>query len=370
MIYLDNSATTPLLPELREKLPLLADTFANPSSLHIWGFEAEKAMEESRKRLSLALGCAREEIVFTSGGTEANNLALFGAIDAKKRRGNKILTTDSEHPSVARVLDRAQEMGFCVVRIATKGGKIDMEQLEREATPDVILSSMMLVNNETGALYDIPAVSALVRRKCPEAIVHTDAVQGFCKVSFSARTLGVDLLTVSAHKIHALKGSGALYIKKGVRILPHTLGGGQEKNLRSGTENTLGISVFGLAAEKAKADLDKNIAYVGSLRQYLIDRLSSFDSVRLNLPAKAAPHILHFSLPGHKSEVVLHTLSMAGIAVSSGSACSSKKGVSPVLSAFGLTPALADSAIRVSLSAFNTKEELDALCAQIQKICG
>ncbi len=370
MIYLDNSATTPLLPDLRDKLPMLADNFANPSSLHLWGFEAERTMEEARGRIATALGCLREEFVFTSGGTEANNLALTGAIEAKKRRGNKILTTDAEHPSVARVLEKAESAGFRVVRIATRGGELDMEQLNAEATPEVILASMMLVNNEVGALFDIPEATALLRRRCPEAILHTDAVQGFCKLPFTPRALGVDLLTISAHKIHALKGSGGLYIKKGVRILPHTLGGGQEKNLRSGTENTLGITVFGLAAEYEKQNLSKHTDHISSLRDRLIKKLSAIAGVHLNLPKNPACHILHFSLPDHKSEVVLHTLSTADIAVSSGSACSSKKGASPVLTAFGLSKDLADSAIRVSLSHLNTTDEIDALCAQIQKICG
>ncbi len=368
MIYLDNSATTPLLPSLRNQLPKLAAQFANPSSLHIWGFEAEKAVDAARLHVAAALGCQKEEVFFTSGGTEGDNLAIFGAIEAKKRRGNTILTTDSEHPAVSQVLKKAKEMGFKVIRIRTKGGELDLEQLSSAATPDVILTTMMLVNNETGAVYDIPAASKIIRKQCPDALIHTDAVQGFLKLPFSPRELHVDLLTVSAHKIHGLKGSGALYVKKGTRILPHMLGGGQEKGLRSGTENTLGIAVFGLACEEGKKNLSSHIRHMASLRQWLLLQLRDIPGVHLNLPSNPVCHILHFSLPGHKSEVVLHTLSREDIAVSSGSACSSKKGKSPVLEAFGLTPERADSAIRVSLSVLNTQQDIQTLVEKIKNI--
>jgi cysteine desulfurase len=250
------------------------------------------------------LGCQKEEVFFTSGGTEGDNLAIFGAIEAKKRRGNTILTTDSEHPAVSQVLKKAKEMGFKVVRIRTKGGELDLEQLSSAATPDVILTTMMLVNNETGAVYDIPAASKIIRKQCPDALIHTDAVQGFLKLPFSPRELHVDLLTVSAHKIHGLKGSGALYVKKGTRILPHMLGGGQEKGLRSGTENTLGIAVFGLACEEGKKNLSSHIRHMASLRQWLLLQLRDIPGVHLNLPSNPVCHILHFSLPGCPSHPV------------------------------------------------------------------
>lgn len=372
-VYLDNSATTRISDEALKKYNEVSlANFANPSSLHSLGFEAEKEMKEARAAVLRAIGDPSGTLVFTGSGSEANNLALLGRAYAKDRyrRGAKILTTMGEHASIGAPLERLSREGFRMAAIPTTGGVIDLAALERELTGDVILVSVMLVNNETGALYDVRAVSDLVKRKCPDAVVHTDATQGFLKVPFSPASLGADMITVSAHKIEGPKGVGALYISPSVirerGISPIVFGGGQEGGLRSGTENVPAIAAFGTAAGITRAELGQRVGKMRELRSYLLSRLSeeAFVEISPTLPPVTAPHILNITLPSIKSETMLHHLSSRGICVSSGSACSSNGAhhPSPALVAFGRSEAEADCSLRVSFSHRNTKEDVDALC--------
>ncbi len=366
-IYFDNSATTELCPLAKEKMAQAIECYGNPSSLHSAGLEAEKLVREARASVCRSLGIRNPrdgELIFTSGGSEADNLAIFGTVFAKSRRtANKILTTAGEHSAIENALHRLEEQGFNVIRISTAGGVLDMEQVKAEAQ-GVLLATFMMVNNETGAVYDISSAFKMIKAASPEALCHTDAVQGYMKRRFSVSTLGADLLTVSAHKIHGPKGIGALWISpailKAKKIVPWLLGGGQEFGLRSGTENTIGIAGFGGAAAQCFETLDCDIARMASLRDYIADRLHS--EVEINLPqGERAPHILSLRLPSIKSETMLHFLSSKGICVSSGSACSShSRAVSSALSAFGLDNNSADCTIRVSLNAKNTQREADA----------
>ena len=372
-VYLDNSATTRISDEALKKYNEVSlSNFANPSSLHSLGFEAEKEMKEARAAVLRAIGDPAGTLVFTGSGSEANNLALIGRAYAKERyrRGAKIITTKGEHASVGAPLERLSREGFRIVEIETKGGVIDMAALERELSHDVILVSVMLVNNETGALYDVRAVSDLVKKKCPDAVVHTDATQAFLKVPFSPASLGADLITVSSHKIEGPKGVGALYISPSVirerGISPIVFGGGQEGGLRSGTENVPAIAAFSVAASLTRAELGRRVGVMRDLRAYLLERLSeeAFSEILPTLPPVAAPHILNITLPSIKSETMLHYLSSRGICVSSGSACSSNGAhhPSPALVAFGRSEAEADCSLRVSFSHRNTREDVDALC--------
>lgn len=358
MIYFDNSASTPPSQAVKEVFFREIEEWGNPSSLHRFGFEAAKRLEEARKAIAKSISALPEEIVFTSGGTEADNLALFGAARKKKREGRRILASDSEHPAVEECLKELEKEGFEVIRLKTAGGRIDPYELEAAVNEETILCAVMTVNNETGAVYDIPAISRLVKRKNPNALVFSDCVQGYLKEEIHVRRLGVDLLSLSSHKIHGPKGVGALYIKKGVKILPCLFGGGQEKGMRNGTENLPGIVAFGEAAREGAEALAESRIHMENLKKMLFSAFAGEERVRFNLPEKSAPHIVSMQVRDWRSEVLLHTLSDYGICVSSGSACSSHKGKSPVLKNFGLSEAEADRTIRISLSRFNTEEEM------------
>ncbi len=372
MIYFDNSATTAPSAAARSAALGAFEKFGNPSSLHALGHEAEKSLSASRANIMSALGAKSGKPVFTSSGSEANNLAILGSAAAKARRtANRILTTDCEHPSVENTVAVLEDQGFEIVKIPTRGGELDMSALNAAIDKPVFLASIMLVNNETGALFDVAGAFSKIKAKYPEAICHTDAVQGFLKVKFTPTSLKADLITVSAHKIHALKGVGALWVSdamiKAKKIVPVIHGGGQESGYRSGTENTVGIAAFGAAAEEGARGFSSDVAYMRELRDHAIERLSDKD-VKLNLPNNSAPHVLSVTLPRIKSETMLHFLSSKGICVSSGSACSShSKKTSSSLVAFGLSPKEADCTIRVSLCRYNTKEELDALVDAINE---
>ena len=376
-VYFDNSATTRISERALEKYIEVSRTvFGNPSSLHALGFAAEREITAAREAILRTLGSPAGTLVFTASGTEANNLAIFGRLHAKERyrRGAKILTTAGEHASVSEVLRALGTEGVKVVEIPTTGGVLDAEAFRREMTPDVVLVTMMLVNNETGALYDLAAVSRLMKERSPEAVLHIDATQGYLKVPSSPRTLGADMMTISSHKIEGPKGVGALYVssellkKRG--LAPWILGGGQEGGLRSGTENVPGIAAFAVAATDGAAEFSARAEMTEALRAYLLERLASEPSladIRPVLPPRHAPHILSLTLPKIKSETMLHYLSSEGICVSSGSACSSNGGghLSSALIAFGRTAAEADTSIRVSFSYRNTKEEVDLLVAAL-----
>lgn len=374
-IYLDNSATTPLCESAVKAMIEAMGTYGNPSSLHSVGLAAQKYVDEARNALGIALGVRMPkpgQLIFTAGGTEANNLAIRGSVCSKSRRvANKIITTDSEHPSVENLLRKLEEEGFKVVRISTRGGVLDMNTLEKELDRDVVLVTMMMVNNETGAMYDVAKVFSMAKQRCPEAVTHCDAVQGFMKCKFSPLSIGADFVSVSAHKIHGPKGVGALYVSADIlkqrKLIPIIYGGGQENGFRSGTENVVGIAGFGAAVREAYLGLDSNSARMAAVREYAILKLSALD-VRLNIPlGSVAPHIINFTLPNIKSETMLHYLSGEGIYVSSGSACSSHSYTpSRALTAFGLSPSDADCSLRVSISENTTESDIDTFVEHLE----
>ena len=368
MIYFDNSAATPLSEAAKNAILAETELFANPSSLHRLGFEAEKRLKKAREEVARSLHVLPEEITFTSGGTEADNLGILGAARKMARRGKRILTSNSEHPAVEETLRALEKEGFEVVRLSTKGGALDPDEIEEAATPDTVLAAVMHTNNETGAVYDIPALFRTVKRKNPECLVFCDCVQGYLKSEIDPRRLGADLLAISSHKIHGPKGVGALYCRKGLSIPPVLYGGGQEKGLRSGTENLSGIVAFGAAAADGFAHFAERRAGMEAVRQTLLADLSDVNGIRFNLPEKASCHILSVQAEGFRSEMLLHTLSERDIFVSSGSACSSHKGKSPVLKNFGLSDKEADCTVRISLSFLNTAEEAHEFARVLREI--
>ncbi len=365
--YLDNSATTAVCRAAADKAyEMMTACWGNPSSLHTAGFEAEREMEAARSAVAGLLGAAPDTLTFTSGGTEANNLAIFGAAAAKARGGRHIVTTAMEHPSVAAACGQLEKEGWEVTRLVPDGsGCAPLSALEAALRPDTMLVSMMLVNNETGAILPVEEAAPLVRRLAPRALLHCDAVQAFGKLPIRVRPMDVDLLTVSGHKIHAPKGCGALYVKKGVRILPRAFGGGQERGLRPGTEATPAIAAFGAAAA-AVPELAGQRARFEELMNRLLAGLERQEEILLHRPARHAPYILNLSVPGIRSETLLHFLAQRGVYVSSGSACSRGKS-SPVLAALGLPPAEIDSALRVSLSRDNDEEDIDRFLAGVEE---
>ncbi len=368
-IYLDNSATTALSVGVKEAMIAAMEIYGNPSSLHTAGDEAHKLLNTAREQIYAAVGVRQAEgwrAVFTASGSEANNLAILGAARAKKHFSSKrILLTDSEHPSVARAVEALTREGFEAVYISTRGGALDMVQLRNEAMKGVFLASFMLVNNETGALYDIDAAARAIRAVSPDALIHCDAVQGFLRQALPRVSCGIDMISVSAHKIHGPKGVGALIISPTVikrrALIPVIYGGGQEEGLRSGTENLVGIAGFGKAVTEGRLALVPNADKLRGLYSYATERLSALD-VTLNVPERHVDHIISVTVPNIKSQTMLNFLSARGICVSSGSACSSHdKKLSPALRAFGLNDKAADSTIRVSLCPENTAEDIDAL---------
>lgn len=373
-IYLDNSATTALSPAVKQKMTEAMEVFGNPSSLHAAGVTAESLVREARERIAASLGVRQQkpgDFLFTASGTEADNLAILGTVYAKSRvRDGKIITTDSEHPAVEACMRRLESEGYRVARIPTAGGVLDMERFRAEMSADTVLVSLMAVNNETGAAYDLRSAFSYAKRVQPEVVTHTDAVQAYLKLRLTPASVGADLLTVSAHKIHGPKGVGGLYVSPEIRkrrkLIPVILGGGQEEGFRSGTENVIGIAGFGQAAKDGYEAMDENLPRMRSLRDTAIGRLEGM-GLQVNQPSgQSAPHIISVTLPDIRSETMLHFLSARGIYVSSGSACSShSRNISRALTAFGLDDLRADCTIRISLSEYNTPEDIDALCAAL-----
>ncbi len=370
-IYLDNSATTPLCEEAKAKMLAAMETYGNPSSLHPVGQAAHALVEEARRKIALTLGLRGtldpKQLIFTSCGSESDNLAILGAAYAKeRRRGGRVISTDSEHPGVENALRVLEKDGFDVVRVATRGGELDWEAYAAALNDRTFLVSIMTVNNETGAMYDLKRAFAMAKARKKEIVTHTDAVQGYLKCRLNPAAIGADLVTLSAHKIHAPKGVGALYVSaeahKRRDIVPTLYGGGQESGFRSGTENVIGIAAFGEAAHAGYGNLSENLARMCDLRDYAAQRLSELP-VRLHIPTGArAPHILNFALPDIKSETMVHELSTSGICVSGGSACAThSKSLSRALLAFGVPERDVECSIRVSFSHFNTREDVDAL---------
>ena len=358
--YLDNSATTRVSENAAQKaVELMRENFGNPSSLHSFGFEAEKELEAARCKIANLINAKENEIYFTSGGTEANNLAIMGGVEAMKRRGKKIVTTAIEHHSVMDTAKHLESMGFEVefVYPRDKDG-FDLADFEKAIDENTILVSVMLTNNETGLKPPVSKIPALIKRKGAPALFHIDAVQGFGKENINVAALKCDLMSMSAHKIHGPKGVGAIYIRKGVRVIPRAFGGKQENSIRPGTEALPLIGAFGVAADEVK--VSQSFEKITALNTMLRQKLTEFDDIIINSPEDASPYILNFSALGIRSETMLHHLSTQGVFVSSGSACS-KGGKSHVLSALKLSDDLADSAIRVSFSKESTEEDVDAL---------
>lgn len=356
--YFDNSATTkPTKEVVGAMVYALTENYGNPSSLHIKGDEAKKALDNARSKIAKSISANPGEIYFTSGGTESNNLAIFGTAQALKRRGNRIVTTDIEHPSVSEPIRALEKQGFEIVRLhADEHGVVKEASVINAINARTILVSMMLVNNEVGSIQPISTAVKAVRRAKAPAQIHCDAVQAYGKLPINVRELGIDLMSVSAHKVHGPKGQGALYVKKGTHLNPYILGGGQEENVRSGTHPMPGILGFAAAVE-GMDDILHSYSYVEELRNELLHSIGGMDNLFINSPDNALPYILNISLVGIPSEVLRNYLSDRGICVSSGSACS-KGHRSKVLTGMGLDPKRIDSAIRISFSRFNTKEEV------------
>ncbi len=360
-VYLDNAATTKPCSEAVEAImAALRENYGNPSSLHKKGLDAQLTVDAARKIIAGAIGADSGCIYFTSGATESNNLALRGTAAVYGKRRKKIIVSSVEHASVAETVNELEEKGFTVVRIhPDDDGKFRAADFVNAADEDTFLISMMLVNNETGYILPVSEVFTAVKRRFPEIVAHCDCVQGFMKLPVRVNKLNADLISLSGHKIHAAKGIGALYIKKGVRLSPIVTGGKQEKGIRSGTESVPLIAGFGAAVEKLFPTIKERYDKASELKSHLLDRLSGFGSIKINSPSDGLPYIVNISVIGKRSEIMLHYLEQRGIYVSSGSACS-KGAQSGVLSEFGLSREEADGALRISMTAETAETELDA----------
>ena len=366
-IYLDNSATTRVCEKSAEKvLELMTQCYGNPSSLHKKGLEAQREVAHARQAVAVSLGAQPREIIFTSGGTEANNLAVLGGAAASRRRGKRIVTTAIEHPSVLEPMRQLEKEGFEVVFLTPDAdGRVPEEAVLKAVTGDTILISVMAVNNELGSIQPIEVLKKAVKRAGAPALVHVDGVQAYGKLPLRPEKLGIDLLTVSGHKIHGPKGVGVLYVSKNARILPRTFGGGQERELRPGTEAAPLIAGLGAAAEELP-DWRQAYSRMEKLRDYTLQKLSGLEGVEVNSPVEGLPYLLNFSALGIRSETMLHFLAQRGIYVSSGSACAKGK-QSHVLKAAGLPDSRISSAIRVSFSRENTERDVDALAEGVRE---
>lgn len=364
-IYFDNAATTKVIPEVRDiMLETMEEAYGNPSSMHTKGVEAEKYLRYTREVISRQLKCDSKEIIFTSGGTEANNLALMGIVRANKRSGNHIITTKIEHASVLNTVLQLEEEGFRVTFLhVDSSGRVDMEHFRESICEDTILVSVMAVNNEIGAVQPIEEIGSEIVRYNQEhernIVFHVDAIQSFGKQIIYPKRMGIGALSISGHKIHGPKGSGALFVDNNVKMQPMIFGGGQEKGRRSGTENTTAIAGLGKATELMYERLDENREKMEAVKQALIKGATAIEGVTDN--SGDSPHIASLSFRGIKSEVLLHALEDKGIYVSAGSACASnhKAAISGVLKAIGLDNELLDSTIRFSFCEYNTVEEAE-----------
>ena len=365
--YLDNSATTRVCPEAAEAAMLaMTEIYGNPSSTHTKGREARQLLDKSRKQVADALGCTAQELVFTSCGSESDNWAILNGAELMRRKGMHIISSQVEHDAVRKSLDELERRGFEVTRLKPdEAGAIPVQAVMEALRPDTVLVTLMLVNNETGAVTDIGAIARAMKKAGSQALLHTDAVQAFMKLPFTVKSLGADLVSVSGHKIHAPKGIGALYIKNGVKLKPYLLGGGQENGRRAGTEAMPQIAAFGAACQAAREHLQENYERMAALRQLAIDELRR-DIPELVVIGGGAPHILSISLPGWRSEVLMNYMEAQEIYVSKSSACK-KGGRSHVLEAIGLAPKVIDGAIRIGLSRFTTQEDILALCAALKE---
>lgn len=371
MIYLDNAATTRVCPEAAEiAYKMMTENFGNPSSTHQVGREAAAALKKARKQVADALGCMPEEIYFTSCGSEADNWAIVRGAESMSRKGKHVITSTVEHDAVRESMKELERRGYEVTWLSPdKTGAVPVSAVAAALRSDTILVSLMLVNNETGAITDIPGVSKALKAAGSAALLHTDAVQGFLKVPFQAKTLGADMISISGHKIHAPKGIGALYIRKGMKpaakLLPYIMGGHQENEMRAGTENLPQIAAFGVAAELGRKVQKHAAEHMEQLRAHIVERLQQ-ELPGVVFIGGGAPHVLSLSLPGYRSEVLMNFLDRNGICVSRSSACKQGRR-SHVLEAMGLSPKVIDGAIRVSFSRYTTMEEADALCDALKE---
>jgi cysteine desulfurase len=371
-IYLDNSATTkPYLEVTKKVVAMLTDVYGNPSSTHRLGHESKVEIEKAREIVADSLEVNSDEIYFTSGGTEANNLAIKGACLANARFGNRIVTTVAEHPSVTKTIRDLKKQGWEIVYIPAPNGELDMEALENAIDEQTVLVSAMLVNNEMGCIFPINKIKEIIKQKHSPALLHCDAVQGYGKLNFNALSIGADLISISAHKIHGPKGIGALYVKKGTNMFSVILGGGQERGLRSGTENTPFIAGFGEAVRITYDNREKVIEHMGELRDYFIDTIKEqLPFAVINSSKQGAPHIVNVSLPGIMNKEVIEYLSNRDILISSAAACKGNRSRGPsVLESLGLSRELAESALRISFSHINTKKEIDILKNAFIEFC-
>lgn len=367
--YLDNSATTRCYEEVRDiVVKTMMEDYGNPSAMHRKGVEAEQYLKNTREILGKILKVKPQEILFTSGGTESNNLALFGGAMANQRAGRHVITTAVEHAAVGAPVQRLGELGFEVTVLPVDArGVVSLEALKEALREDTILVSVMYVNNEIGSVQPIEEIGRLVHAGAPKAIFHVDAIQAFGKYRIYPKKAGIDALSVSAHKIHGPKGVGFLYVNEKVKILPQILGGGQQGGMRSGTDNVPGVAGLGAAAEKVYADLEKNVEHMYGLKKRLADGLSAMERVVINgMPLEeGAPQILSASFPGIRSEVLLHALEDRGVYVSAGSACSAhRKHTSSTLTAIGMKPEQRETTVRFSFSEETKEEEID-YCLQV-----
>ena len=359
-VYFDNAATTRVRPEAAEVMTrLLCEDYGNPSSTHAMGRAAAAELTAARKKVAAALGCGEGEVFFTSGGTESDNWAVLGGVHHMRHRGRHIISSAAEHDAVRKPLERLRDQGYEVTFLAPdRAGRITADAVEGALRPDTVLVSVMLVNNETGAVSPIREIADVLKRGKCEALLHTDAVQGFLKVPFFAKTLGADMISLSAHKIHGPKGVGALYIRNGLKLTPFHMGGAQEKGLRAGTEALPAVAAFGECARLGAEEFGCVTENMRLVRERVIARLSDALPEAVFIGDGDAPHILSLSLPGYKSEVLMNLLDSQGICVSKSSAC--KKGArSHVLEAMGLGNKVIDGAIRASFSRYSTLEEAD-----------
>ena len=367
--YFDNAATTRVYPEVKDiMIKIMEEDYGNPSSLHMKGITAEKYIREASEIIAKTLKVESSEIFFTSGGTESNNLALIGTAMAHKRKGKHIISSSIEHASVISTLEFLKEQGFEITYLGVDDkGIINLSELEDAIRDDTILVSCMYVNNEIGAVQPLEELVKIVRRKNPEIIIHTDAVQAYGKIPVFPKKTDIDIMSLSGHKIHGPKGSGALYIKNKTLIKPIIYGGGQQKNIRSGTENVPAIAGMGVAAKKTFENFDEKIENIRNIKDYFIKKVTELPEVYDN--SGEAPHIASISFTGVRSEVMLHALEDKGIYVSSGSACSSnKKNVSGVLTSIGLSEERLESTLRFSFGEDNTIEQADYAFDVISKL--
>ena len=366
-VYFDNSATTkPCKEAVDAANKAITELWGNPSSLHELGSLASSELRKARKNVSKLLGVPEDNFFFTSSGTTANNTAIFGAYEKLKREGNRIVSTAIEHPSVSEPIKRLESYGVEVIRLMPdKNGKINEDELLESINKNTILVSLMAVNNEVGSILPVNAVRSAVKRAGAPALIHADCVQALSKIPVTPKTVDADIITVSGHKIHALKGVGGIYVKSQNLIKPYILGGGQEKNMHSGTEATPAIFSFGAAALSA-IDVRRHSDYVKSLKERFLKGIEDLSCVTVNSPKDAIPYIVNISILGLPSQPTVNFMSSKGICISAGSACKTGHR-SPVLTAMGLSPEIIDSAVRISFSRYNTPEEIDILINAVKE---